>query len=806
MIMQWLSDFRHGWRALVRTPAFLVTSVVTLALAIGAVVGMFSVVNTVLLRPLPFPDADRLVVLSGTAPGSDLPERFGLGPEFYWHYKERSRLLDGIFLFGGGSSTLRVQERVERIPMAFPTNDIYATLALRPQLGRLPVSEDGDRVVVISDRLWSTWFGRDPAVIGKTYFASGEMREVIGIMPAEFMFPDEDTLLWVATEVRPAEIRPGPLGAPVVARMKPGVTREQLAVELTQLSKELPGRFGGSPNYARIIEQHTAVVEPVLDRLVGPTASTSLWVLLAAVLVVLLIACANVANLFLVRAEGRRRYLAVRRAIGASRAQLVRLQMAEAFLVALLAGGLAVALSAVTLPLFLRAAPEGIPRLALVELDMATLVAAFGLVVLVALACGAIPALHASSPDLSRLREGSRGSTGRRHLGRDVLIVGQTALALVLLIGAALLVQSFERLRGVDPGYGTADIYTFQFAPEQERLTDGPSWGRFHLDFMDRLRALPGVTSVGVVNNIPLDEGTGAGRFFTDSMAPDTGGALLDLNFAGGDYFQVMGIDVLAGRTFTPDEAFTLNSSAIISRSVATRLWPDRDAIGQRIRRSGDTPQWFTVVGVVEDVKQDDWRDAGEAIVYFPLTGPTPTTWAMGSPAYVVKSPRAASLGREVRELVRQVAPEAPVYREFTMEFLAQRSMVQLSFTMLTLGVVSALAMILGAVGLYGVLAYVVAERTREIGVRMALGATAGAVRRMVVAQGARVVLVGIVVGVAAALASTRLLDALLYEVNAVDPVVFVAMSIMMIGIGLLASYLPARRASNVEAIESLRD
>ena len=806
MIMQWLSDFRHGWRALVRTPAFLVTSVVTLALAIGAVVGMFSVVNTVLLRPLPFPDADRLVVLSGTAPGSDLPERVGLGPEVYWHYKERSRLLDGIFLFGGGSSTLRVQERVERIPMAFPTNDIYATLALRPQLGRLPVSEDGDRVVVISDRLWSTWFGRDPAVIGKTYFASGEMREVIGIMPAEFMFPDEDTLLWVATEVRPAEIRPGPLGAPVVARMKPGVTREQLAVELTQLSKELPGRFGGSPNYARIIEQHTAVVEPVLDRLVGPTASTSLWVLLAAVLVVLLIACANVANLFLVRAEGRRRYLAVRRAIGASRAQLVRLQMAEAFLVALLAGGLAVALSAVTLPLFLRAAPEGIPRLALVELDMATLVAAFGLVVLVALACGAIPALHASSPDLSRLREGSRGSTGRRHLGRDVLIVGQTALALVLLIGAALLVQSFERLRGVDPGYGTADIYTFQFAPEQERLTDGPSWGRFHLDFMDRLRALPGVTSVGVVNNIPLDEGTGAGRFFTDSMAPDTGGALLDLNFAGGDYFQVMGIDVLAGRTFTPDEAFTLNSSAIISRSVATRLWPDRDAIGQRIRRSGDTPQWFTVVGVVEDVKQDDWRDAGEAIVYFPLTGPTPTTWAMGSPAYVVKSPRAASLGREVRELVRQVAPEAPVYREFTMEFLAQRSMVQLSFTMLTLGVVSALAMILGAVGLYGVLAYVVAERTREIGVRMALGATAGAVRRMVVAQGARVVLVGIVVGVAAALASTRLLDALLYEVNAVDPVVFVAMSIMMIGIGLLASYLPARRASNVEAIESLRD
>ena len=607
---------------------------------------MFSVVNTVLLQPLPFPDSDRLVVLAGTAPGSDLPERFGLGQEFYVHYKERSKLIDGIFVFGGGTSTLRTDNRVERIAMAFPTNDMYATLGVRPQLGRLPVPDDGDRVAVISDQLWSTWFGRDPAVVGKTYFISGEMRQVIGVMPPESSFPTEETLLWVRRGVRPARFGPDSLEVRVIARMKPGVTREQLGAELTRLSKELPARFGGSPSYARIIEQHSAVVEPMLDRLVGPTASTSLWVLLGAVTIVLLIACANVANLFLVRAEGRRRDLAVRRAIGASRAQLVRLQMTEAFLVALLAGGLAVILSAMTLPLFLRAAPEGIPRLGLVRLDLPTLAAAFGLVIVAALACGAVPALHASSPDLGRLREGSRGSTGRRHLGRDPLIVGQTALALVLLIGSALLVQSFQRLRNVDPGYDTADIYTFQFAPEQQRLTDGPTWGRLHLDFMDRLRALPGVTAVGVVNNIPLDEGTGTGRFLTDAMAPEGGGALLDQNFTGGDYFRAMGIELLRGRPFTTDEAVTPNSNVIISRSAAERLWPDRDPVGQRIRRTGDTPLWFTVVGVVEDVKQDDWREAGEAIVYFPLTGPTPATWAMGSPAYVVKSPRAASLGQ----------------------------------------------------------------------------------------------------------------------------------------------------------------
>jgi predicted permease len=325
--------------------------------------------------------------------------------------------------------------------------------------------------------------------------------------------------------------------------------------------------------------------------------------------------------------------------------------------------------------------------------------------------------------------------------------------------------------------------------------------------FMDRLRALPGVTAVGVVNNIPLDEGTSTWRFLTDTMSQDSAGTMLDFNVTGGDYFSAMGIALLQGRTFTNDEAVTPNTSVVISRSTAERLWPGQNPLGQRLRRAGNTSinQPFTVVGVVEDVKQNDWRDAGEAIVYFPLTGPTANAWALGSPAYVVKSPRADNLLREVRELVRHVAPEAPVYREFTMEFLAQRSMILLSFTMLTLGVVSGLALILGAVGLYGVLSYVVAERTREIGVRMALGATAGAVRSQVMWQGARVVLAGLVLGIGVALWSTRLLGTLLYNVKAVDPFVFVPMALVMTAIGLLASYMPARRASKVDPMVSLR-
>ena len=799
-------DLRHAWRALLRTPGFLAAAVGTLSLAIGAVAGMFNVVNTVMLEPLPFAQQERLVFLMGTAPGTDMPDRFDVGNEAYVHYKENSKLVDGLFTFAGGTSTFRVGDRVERIQMAWPTNDMYATLKVRPQVGRLPTTTDNDDAVVISDQLWSSWFGRDPSVIGKWYFVSDSLKQIIGIMPRDFKFPSDNTLLWVSGEIRRDNVRPGQT-SPVVARLKEGATAEQLAAELTLLTKQLPARFGGSPSYTRIINQQRALVVPIMNRIVGPTLKTSLLVLLGAVAVVLLIACANVANLFMVRAESRRRDITVRRAIGASRAQLVRFQMAEAFAVALASGVVAIILAGVTLPLFLRAAPEGIPRLNEVGLDAPTLFATFGLVIVVALACGAGPALRASSPDLNTLRDGGRGATGRRSWGRDLLVAGQTALALVLLIGAALLFESFQRLKHVNPGYDVKDTYTFQYAPDQPNLRDGPSLGRLHLDVMNRLRALPGVTTVGVVNNIPLDEGTSPIRVRTDEMSSDAQPALLNLNFTGGDYFRAMSIPLLQGRAFTSDEAVTPNNSVIISRSTAEKLWPGQNPLGRHIRpRFGNQDTLsFTVVGVVGDVKQNDWREQGQANVYFPLTGPTTRAWGMGSPAYVVKSPRAESLTRDVRAIVRQVAPEAPVYREFTGEFLARRSMIQLSFTMLTLGVVSALALILGAVGLYGVLSYVVAQRTREIGVRMALGATAAAVRRQVVSQGARVVIAGCIVGVVTALASTRLLGTLLFDVQAVDAKIFAAMAFTMLAMGVLASYMPARRASNVDPIEALR-
>jgi putative ABC transport system permease protein len=804
-----IRDVHHALRSLLRSRGFLVTTVATLALAIGAVAGMFDVVNTVMLRPLPFPNADRLVFLEGTAPGTDLADTLGLGGEFYVHYKENSKLLAGLSTFISlGTSTLRVGDRVERIRMAWPTNDLYSTLQMHPQLGRLPRTEDGDDAVLISDRLWTTWFNRDPSVIGKWYFVSDSMKQVIGVMPKEFIYPSDLTLLWVSGEMRASDVQAPGFGPPLVARMKEGVTREQLAVEMKQLAPQIPTRFGFTrPAYTKIIGNFRPVVTPMMDRIIGPTVKTSLLILLGAVAVVLLIACANVANLFLVRAETRRRDLTVRRAIGASRAQLMRFQMTEAFVVAIIAGVLAVALAGVALPLFVRSAPEGIPRLADVHIDFVTVVTGFALVVFVALACGAAPAIRGSSPDLSGLRAGGRGSIAGRQWGRELLVIAQTALALVLLIGSALLLQSFRRLRSVDPGYDVRNVYTFQYAPEQPQWRDGPTFGQLHLMMMDRFRALPGVTTVGVVDNIPLDEGTRGVRVLPEGAPGGSDGIQMSMTFTGGDYFKTIGIKLLGGRAFTNDEAVTPNTSAIVSKSAAEKLFPGQSALGHRIRPrfGGQDTLAFTVVGVVNDVKQLDWKDPGQAIMYLPLTGPTAGAWRMGSPAYVIKSVRAELMKNEVRKIIHEVAPEAPVYREFTMEFLTRRSMLELSFTTLTLGVLSALAVILGAVGLYGTLSYVVAQRTREIGVRMALGATARAVRSQVVAQGTKVVLIGAVIGVVAAYMTTRFLTKLLYGVKPADPVAFAAMAALMIAVGMVASYMPARRASSVDPMEALR-
>ncbi len=800
----WVRDCRHAVRALLRTPGFTLTAVATLALAIGVNAGMFSVINAVLIEPLPYAHADRLVNIVASAPGSDLPPEFGVSSEFYLQYKERSRLLEEVSTYNSFTSTLRVGDRVERIRMSAPTWTLFNTLGASPFIGRLPVAADEDRVVVISYALWQSWFGGDPSVLDHTYSVAGADRTIVGVMGPAFQFPNDGTLLWISTNIRAEGLVPGRFGNPLVARMAPGATPEAVARELTSLASELPARFGGSAAYARIIGQHRAVVRPLAEEMLGDVAR-SLWVLLAAVAIVLLIACANVANLFMVRAETQHRDFAVRRAIGAGRAQLLRLQMAEAVVIAAVAGVLAVALAYVTLPLVLRAAPAWIPRIGDVAITGRTLLFTLAVALVAAVACGMVPALRASAPDFTRLRAGGRGSTRQRRWGRDALVVAQTALALVLLIGSGLLLRSFWQLKQVNPGYSTTDLFTFQIAPEGPHLPDGPAYARFDLAFLDRLRALPGVESAGIVENMPLDEGTASGRVRPEgSETAAENGALIHATFTAGDYFKTMSIRVLAGRTFDANDHLSALPNVIVSRSAATLLWPGQDAIGRRLQRQGLTT-WFTVVGMVDDVLQEDFRHRPDPLIYFPLVGPQPMSWMISSPAYVLKTARAETIAPDVRALVHEVAPEAPMYRIYTMAQLASRSMIQVSFTMVALGVAAALALALGAIGLYGVLSYVVAQRTREIGVRMALGAQSGQVRWMVVAEGTRVVGVGVAIGLIVAVASTRALGSLLFGVRALDAQTFAATSAAMVIVGALASYLPARRASRVDPVVSLR-
>jgi predicted permease len=804
MIGSFLQDLRLALRALRREPGFALVAIGTLGLAIGANAAIFAAVDAVLLEPLPYVDQDRLVYIAASAPGSDLPDEFGLSAEFFVHYREEATLLEDGAAYVWFTNTLRADERAERVWMSMATPSLFRTLGATPLHGRFPVPED-ESVVVISHALWATWFGSDPSVVGRNVDIGVGPHTIIGITEPGFWFPNDQVLLWISNPVEPEGITPGRFGTPMIARMAPGIDHETLTDQLAVLARQLPERFGGSASYARIIEQHNPVVRSLHEELLG-TVSGPLWVLLGAVAVVLLIACANVANLFGVRAERRQRDIAVRRALGAGRGQLARAQMAEALLVAACAGVLAVLLAWVGVPVFLSAAPGDVPRLDQAGMTATTLLFTFVVALLSSLLFGLVPALRASAPNPNRLREGERGSTGQRHWLRDGLVVAQTALALVLLIGSALLVRSFAQLRDVDPGYDTEGVLTFQLAPESDSLTDGPSYARFHLDFMNRLAAMPGVESVGIVENVPLNEGLDSQRFLTEETAADVeGGALLRYTYAAGDYYRTMGIEVLRGRPFTRADHVSQPGNVVISESAAELLWPGEDPIGRRLTMR-DSEHWETVVGVVEDVMQDTFRDTPEPLVYFPLVGQTPDRWMLPSPAYVVKTARTEAIVPEIRALVGELAPGAPMYRVFTMDGLAADSMVQLSFTMLTLAVAAGLALVLGAIGLYGVLSYVVAGRTREIGVRMALGAQAAGVRRMVVAQGARVVGLGVLIGVAAALATTRVLANLLYGVGGTDVATFLAMAMGMFGIGLLASYVPARRASSVDPVESLRD
>ncbi|HSM07073.1 MAG TPA: ABC transporter permease [Longimicrobiales bacterium] len=803
----WRNDLVQAARSLRRAPGFAGVTVLTLALAIGANTAIFSVVKAVLLRPLPFPDADRLVFVGGTAPGSDLPDDLGVPDELYVEYASTVSALEDLALYGTGSSTSRADDHVEQLFVTQATPSFFTTLGARPALGRLPTDEDDGTVVVLSHWLWQEWFGSDPAVLGRSYTFAQQMRTVIGVLPPEFRFPDERTAFWVPLQIRASEVSPGGFGPTLVGRLAPDADLDGLRAQLEPLPARVQERLGGPPSYAQTMERYQPVAKTLHEHMVGAVA-TPLWIVLGTMGIVFLIACTNVANLFMVRAESRRRDMAVRRALGSSRGGIIRAQMAEALLLAGVGGILGAVIAQVGVPLLVRAAPDAvaggfrsapIPGLAEAGLDLTALLFAAGISILAACVFGLLPAIRTSGKGmLGGLREGGRGVVGRGLVARDALIVLQTAAALVLLVGSALLARSFWQLNDVDPGYDTRDIFTFQVAVRRDDITDRASMSRFQYQFMDRIEALPGVESVGFISTLPLDEGAGFAAVTTpDIEASGAEPPRVRNAGAGGAYFQTMGIDLLQGRFFDRLEEEEGAPYVIISQAAAELLFQADDPLDRQIRPA-DNPNspWFTVIGVVEDTRIDDFRQPPQPAVYLPAVS--------GSPAYVVRTPAADRIAPEIRAIVREMIPESPMYRVFTMETLAANTMGSLSFTMLMLGIAAGLATVLGAVGIYGVLSYLVTQRKREIAVRMALGAEQGGLRRMFVWQGGRVAIIGIALGILIALGLTRFLGTLLFGVEPLDASTFALMSGTMLAVALLASYLPARRASAVDPMESL--
>jgi predicted permease len=807
VLEKWTRDFRHAARGLVRTPGFTLTVIATLALAIGANAAVFSVIKPVLLERLPFPNADRLVHIGGTAPGTDQPEEFGVPDELYFEYRDSVPAIEDAALYGTGSSTTRAEGQVDQLFVTQATPSLFSTLGAQPLLGRLPNDKDDGNVVMLSYWLWQKWFGSDPKVIGRSYTFANQTRTVIGVMKPEFRFPDERVAFWAPLAIRPAQVTPGGFGPQMVARLAPGTDRTQLAAQLDPLARRVQQRLGGPAPYVKIMQHHRPLVTSLREHLVG-TIATALWVLLATVGIVFIVACVNVANLFTVRGENRRVDLAVRRALGAGRGDLIRSQLAEALLLAA-AGGVAGALIAwAGVPLLVRAAPDAvdagfsgapIPGLALAHLDLTALLFTAAMSVLAACVFGLLPAMRLSGSRLASVNQAGRGVVGRSGYTRDVLVAAQTACAVVLLVGAGLLMRSFWQLSHVDTGYDTNNIFTFQIAAGRPDLNDRASVSRFQYAFMERLAAIPGVESVGFITTLPLDEGAGRVNVTTPKIEASGAEAPLIRNAAaGGAYFQTMGIKLLRGRYFERVEEEQGIPNVIVSDAAARILFPNEDPIGQKARPAAGGQTWFTVIGVVEDVKVDDLRrQTPDPMVYLPGVST--------SPAYVIKSARADQLAPEVRAIVREVAPQSPMYRIFTMRGLAARAMASLSFTMVMVGIAAVLALVLGAVGLYGVLSYSVMRRAQEIGVRMALGAEASSVRRMFIWQGTRMTLAGVVVGVLAAVGLTRYVQTLLYGVQRLDAAAFVGMSAVMLAVALFASYIPARRASRVDPLVALR-
>ncbi|HEY5418742.1 MAG TPA: ABC transporter permease, partial [Gemmatimonadaceae bacterium] len=705
----------------------------------------------------------------------------------------------------------------------FVTQSVIPLLQVPPLIGRsFTEAEDapkGPNVVIISEGLWRSRFGADRGVLGRTIDVNGRTWEIIGVMPTRFRFPSPETQIWIPMRLDANDPSPGGFNYDGIARLRKGVT---IAAASRDLVSVLPKILELSPNLApgvstqMLLDQARPVpfVAPLKDDVTGGIAKT-LWIVAAAAGVVLLVACANVTNLILVRADGRQRELAVREALGAGRGRVTMYFLGESIVVTAVSAAAGVALAAVAIRLLVSMGPTSIPRLSEVHIDLATVAFAIVVSALVAVACSIVPVLRIGRVHLSNaLREGGRGGTaGRaRQRIRSALVAGQIALALVALASSGLLLRTFERLNAVRPGFEPEGLATFWVALPYARYTSDTSAVRFYSQLLDRVRAVPGVRDVGLSSRLPFEQNGGWSK---DPLYPEDDLAtyankIPPLNFyttTDGGYFHVMGIPLIAGKTFDRPE-LQRGDEAIISRATAIQFWKDstgQRVLGKRFRELPGTP-WLTIVGVVGDTRDSSLASPPSLVVYRPQSisnGTHSTQWTMALVVRTGSEPTAITSA--IQRAVRDLDPTLPLFDIRSMSDVTAASMAQLSFTIIVLGAAALVTLILGAVGLYGVMAYVVSLRTRELAVRIALGATPSAVIRMLTTQGVVVTGFGVAAGLVLFVIVARALKSLLFGVASMDPVTLLSASLLLVGIAAFASWLPARRTARVDPADVLR-
>jgi predicted permease len=823
-----LADLKFTFRRLRKSPGFAATVLLTLAIGIGANTAVFSVINSVLLKPLPYPDSGRLAALWLDAPGAGGLANFSSGlqlsPSMYFTFSGHNRSFQSMGIWTSQVANVTGVARPEEVRTELISDGVLQTLEVPPTLGRwfsqLDQDPRGAKTVMLSYGYWQRRFGGDRSVIGRTIQVDAQPREIVGVMPRGFRMVDEDFDLLIPLALDPIHEKLAPFGYDGIARLKPGVSLIQADTDIARLIPVWMDSWtngpGTNPHYYetwRIAPNFHSLKQQVIG-----SVSSVLWVVMATVGLVMLIVCTNIANLLMVRAESRQHELAIRAALGASRGRIARELLLESLVLGLTGGVLAVGVAWLGLRLLIAAGPVDLPRLTEISLDARSLGFTLLLAVFSGLFFGSIPAWKYAHTRASLPMEnaGRMATAGRsRQRSRRVLVVAQVAMALVLMVSALLMIRTFMTLRNVEPGFADAErVQTMRISIPEQLIADPQMVMRTENSISDRLAAIPGVSSVGFAAAVPM-EGIDPNwdQIYVEGKTCQGGEPPLQFyNYVSPGYFHTMGTRLVAGRDFTWADTYGLRPVLIVSENFARITWGSATAaIGKRVRQFSNRP-WEEVIGVVEDVRHHGVDEKAPATIYWPvmLSNPytqQPSIAATRSVTFAIHSSRAGteSFLNQVQQAVWSVNGSLPVASTRTMQEIYAQSMARTSFTLVMLAIAGTMALALSLIGIYGVISYAVSQRTREIGIRLALGAQKSELSWMFVRSALVMTIAGVVIGMCAATALTQLMRSLLFGISPLDPITYVIVPLVLAMAALLASYLPARRAAAVNPVDALR-